>query len=438
MLVFFVHRLNDIDHLAPIIYKIANESNKKILVLGINPFAPLLEDFRLKFLQENFNVRVEYLTVISNRTMFQNFFGKVIFQGLKGTSVLINLTKIFWKSKSKSESKSKYKVTLKSIFRGLRFLFLGVLKSIISRLNIYSKFSSKIYNQKWSDNLLLNIEASILIFDHAATSSKAGALADVSPVKHIINSANKIGIPIISLPHGVPLFVNHPKRYDEIKKYFSTDLADFIVIQHKYWLKELTDFGLDERKSSVLGLPRYCEEWIPILHKIVPYQSNLKNKGVDKLKVVYMDTGPNNYGKKKNFVQEIIYKINELDFVYLIYKPHTRSNKSHFEINSKIENGKTINSINLIKWADVVIGMHSSIMIEALIQKKIYLSPSHFRNHKMLYEKYEACWLVENDSEIIDALKKIKLDLNFRPYSDENVQLFLKDIVYAGKKNGDV
>ena len=37
MIVIFIHRFNDIDHLTPVIYKLAKDTDKEILLLAINP-----------------------------------------------------------------------------------------------------------------------------------------------------------------------------------------------------------------------------------------------------------------------------------------------------------------------------------------------------------------------------------------------------------------
>jgi len=438
-MIFFVHRFNDIDHFSPIIYKIASDTDQKILVLGINPFAPLRDDFRLKFLKNKFGVEIEYLNLISNISLIQKISGEILSRGYLGESLIENIRILLGKSDIKVNP-------LLAIYH----LFLGSLRAFLSRFNIYKKIATKIYDIKWSDELLLKFKPSILIFDHAATSSKIGSLADTSPIKYIFISAKKMEIPTLSLPHGVPLFIKHPEQYALRINLFASDLSDYIVMQHTYWMKECLEAGLDESKSSILGLARYCSEWSSMLEKIIPKEQGLNEKGVDKLKIVYMDTGPDNYGKGKADIQVLLDKINQLEFVYLIYKPHTRRNKSHFNLSKKIENGKEINSVNLVNWADVVIGMHSSIMIEALIQNKAYISPAYFRKNskfvdgvkvtysETIYEQYNACWIVDSDSELISALHKLRENLDFKPYTKNNVESFLTDIVYSGEKNKDV
>ena len=110
----------------------------------------------------------------------------------------------------------------------------------------------------------------------------------------------------------------------------------------------------------------------------------------------------------------------------------------NLNIPSNLEISTRVNSVNLIKWADVVIGMQSSIMIEVLIQGKVYISPTYFRERKMIYEEHGACWMVNSYSELEAAFHKLREDPSFRPYSKESVESFLTEIVYDGQKGKDV
>jgi len=432
MIVFFVHRFNDIDHLTPVIYKIAQATEEEIVVLGINPFTEILDDFRLRFLKDEFDVNVEYLTLINNITISQKIIGFLTSKRYIGGSLRNNIAALFGAYASR-KSHEKY-----SLLRITSHLLCGISRSLLARLSIYDQYLRGFHDLKWSDRLLKRLNPSVLVFDHAATSGKKGAIAQKAPISHVLTSARKFNIPTVSLPHGVPLFLRHPDAYDSRKRDYSTDKADYTVFVHHWWRDECVDFGLDLSKVSVLGIARYCSEWVKILHNIIPTNNTLDNKGNGKLKIVYMDTGPDNYQEKRQDAQDVIDKISELGFVCLVYKPHTRRNKLHLNLNARVENVESINSVNLIQWADVVIGMHSSIMIEALIQDKVYISPIYFRQHEMIYEKYGACWIVRSYEELNNALTKLNDNPKYRPYSEESTHNFLTDVVYAGENEKDV
>ena len=135
-------------------------------------------------------------------------------------------------------------------------LLLRLIRSGIARLNIYNLYLQNIYSIEWSEQLLMTLKPSALIFDHASTSGKIGAIGDRPPIKNILSSAKKLKIPTISLPHGVPLFLCHPQFYDARKKDYAHDKADFMVFQHKWWMKECAAYGLDLKKTSIWKTPK--------------------------------------------------------------------------------------------------------------------------------------------------------------------------------------
>jgi hypothetical protein len=244
--------------------------------------------------------------------------------------------------------------------------------------------------------------------------------------------------PKIGLPHGIPLFTKHPKSYDNAKKGLFNNDCEKIILPSKRWMKECIEFGVPSEKLDVIGVARHCKEWESILKKIVPWNKCLDLKGQDKLKVVYMDMGPDRYHKFKKIAEDTISLISGLDFVHLLYKPHTRSNRVNLKIPSDVEIVTNINSHNLIKWSDVVIGMSSSIVLGVLMQGKTYISPTYFRKIKMAHEEHEACWTVNSIKELEEALIKLKRNPSYKPYNYKNIENFLTEIVYAGEKNKDV
>jgi hypothetical protein len=396
MLIFFINKFNDIDHIVPIVYKISKDSNKTINVYCLNPFYDLANDYRLNFLKNEFDINVEY-----------------IYQSLNNNSLSGILSILMCKN------------------TGWKF------SSLIALLqNKYEWFSKlifeNIYGEKWSRRFFEKYNPHILIVDGSTAASKNYNFSALE------NVAKQRLIPKISLPHGVPLFVKHPPTYDNAKAGLNNNTCDLIVSASYRWRKECIDFGISSEKLKVLGVARHCKEWEDVLQKIVPSNKFLDTTPKDKLKVVYMDMGPDRYEDFKPIVEETLRKINALDFVHLLFKPHTRSNKAHLELPDNVRNVHDINSHNLIKWADVVIGMSSSIILGVLMQKKVYISPTYFRRIKMVYEEHQACWSVDSIEELEKALISLKEKPFFKPYSQESINNFLTEIIYAGKEDKDV
>ena len=61
MIIFFIRRYNDIDHLVPIIHKIALKNSNSFLVLCLNPHLQIKDDYRLRFLKDKYSVTIDYL-----------------------------------------------------------------------------------------------------------------------------------------------------------------------------------------------------------------------------------------------------------------------------------------------------------------------------------------------------------------------------------------
>jgi hypothetical protein len=396
LIFFFIHRFNDIDHITPIIYRISKDTNYKIKVWCLNPFYDISKDYRLVFLKSSLKIDVEYFFKGFSSSLFHTIFSFLLCKktGKKLSSVIAIFSQKF------------------NLFNKLIFHL--------------------IYGEKWVEKLFEKYRPNLLVLDNTAAASS------VYNMKSINKIAKKQIIPKISLPHGVPLFTKHPKSYDNAKRGLFNNDCEKIILPSKRWMKECVEFGVPSEKLDVIGVARHCKEWEEILQKIVPWNKWLDLKGQNKLKVVYMDMGPDRYHKFKKIAEDTISLINGIDFVHLLYKPHTRSNIANLKIPSGVEIVTNINSHNLIKWSDVVIGMSSSIILGVLMQKKTYISPTFFREIKMVHEEYGASWMVKDHNELIKALNTIYKNPNYEACSKESIDKFLTEIVYAGKKDHDV
>ena len=138
-------------------------------------------------------------------------------------------------------------------------------------------------------------------------------------------------------------------------------------------------------------------------------------------------------------VEDSIEKISELDFVSLIIKPQTRANKLLYKSDSKnLYIAQKENSVNLVKWADVVIVLFSSIMIEVLLQSKCYIYPKYMHKGEMIYEMYGACWTVNSYDDLVAALWKKYKQRDYIPYSQSNIDQFLDEAIFNGFEQKDV
>jgi hypothetical protein len=84
----------------------------------------------------------------------------------------------------------------------------------------------------------------------------------------------------------------------------------------------------------------------------------------------------------------------------------------------------------------MVIG--SSIIIEALTRAKPALYLKYLHENITEYEELNACWIIHNEEELMQALDTLKSQKTFKPYSDADVDRFLTEIICGGKKSRDV
>jgi len=385
MVIFFIREFNDVDHIVPVVYKMAKAGSEHIEVLCQNPFFDIYGDFRLRLLKENFsNVKIDYIYERFLPTPVHAFLALII-NGHNFKSGIV--TKI------------------------LRFAF----------------------NKAWAKKFFTKCKARLLVFDHIEPEAYiTGAL---------LAAAKDLKISTVGLPNGLPLFSYGYKELPEsYKRELEADL-DYLVVPHERARKYRLDAGFKPERVKVLGSARFCEEWIEILHKAIPKDENvLPGEAPDnKLKVVYVERGLDLYGEHKYKVKSALKKLGELDFVDLVIKPHTRAKNLHFEgLPESVKIANAANSVNLIRWADVVIGTVSSILVEAFVQGKIFIYPKFFTDERMLFEETGACWAVRSVEELEEALGMIKSGSVKNPYPRENVLRFLNEAVYGGSFGRDV
>ena len=93
-------------------------------------------------------------------------------------------------------------------------------------------------------------------------------------VRCVISLSRHYGHTSISLPHGdsphfSELIRNHEFRIEPQDKYAYSDIFDYIVCPNELCAKRYRPF-IDESKIKVLGSPRFNDEWLRILHGLLP------------------------------------------------------------------------------------------------------------------------------------------------------------------------
>ena len=410
MYLFLVRAFNDIDHITPIVWKM-RQGNYPVALFCWNPDYDLHGDHRLRFLI-NQGVKVNYIFDEFDQSLgfihrITRFFSRICFaianrlDHYSGTLFSAGLATIQKRAKKLGKK-------------------------------IYKRSRAKFYDISWARSILQQTGAKVLCFDH------------VNPkhfiVKILIKAANEKSVPTIALPHGVYLYTNQFARIgsEEDSNYNKYHRFDHIITQNELYREELCREGVERNKIFVLGSARYCNEWMTQYKKILPRTMKINTSNPDKLKAVFMTTRfAYRIDKKRMF--RTFELLSGTEGFETVVKPHTRSGiEAKVYDNMPLANVAEFSSVELCEWADVVMVIGSSILIEPLKQDKPVLYLKYLHENTTQYEELGACWTIHNETELKDALKSLKNDKKKVPYSDENVTRFLNEIIYGGQSESDV
>jgi UDP-N-acetylglucosamine:LPS N-acetylglucosamine transferase len=200
----------------------------------------------------------------------------------------------------------------------------------------------------------------------------------------------------------------------------------------------ISKHGIDRDKIHVLGSARYCSEWMEQNRKILQRRMNAEHTNSKNLKVVFMTTRPQ-YRINIERMVKTFDLLSDFDGIEAAIKPHTRTG-SEAKIYERVplSDVSELSSVELCEWADVVIVIASSIIIEALTQNKPALYLKYLHENATEYEELGACWVINDDNELRDALLSLQNNKKKVPYNGKDVDRFLSSIVYGGQNGRDV
>jgi len=425
---FLFRRYNDIDHMVPIIYRMAKEGHKNIKLFCLTPTVDIANDFRLNFLEREFGLKTQHI------------YEGISYFGLDKILPLLLCRPYFGNQNLLSRS------LLKKIFLNINNF---IAKHICQRMDNF--LGRKVFlTRTWSRRFIDYLNPSVLVVDWQKPERS----------RYIIEECRSRSIAVIAVPHGIVLMTNDdsivskmnkkarlPSNYE--KKW---DPFDHAIVNSEFYKDLVIKYGAPSEKVKVIGATRYSSEWGQIYKKILPpfnvAGTALAHKsGKKKINIVFMDHSAA-YRMRSESVVQTMEEIISRDDVNLIIKPSTGSlGITYHRPDQKLSSSKLLTmaplandvpSLTLIQWADVVISVTSSICIEVLYQNKIFLYPKYFHDNEMVFEETNACWMVNNLSEVDKALDSVAENPAYRPYGEKNVEKFVTDIVYGGVKNRDV
>jgi hypothetical protein len=298
--------------------------------------------------------------------------------------------------------------------------------------NLFKLTRYLFYNTEWARDILDQTGARALCFDWIRPRQFV--------VDALVRAAQGKGIPALALPHGVYIYTNEfitiesrpLETFDKLNQY------DHVIVQNDLYKEVMTRFGLEKDKIRVMGSARYCRAWMEQNKKIFPQTITLPRRADGKLKVVFMTTKVR-YRVDTSRLMQTIDLLSRIEGIHAVVKPHTRTTKeASLYDNIPIPNMSDSSSVELCEWADVVLVIGSSIIIEPLLQGKACLYLKYLHENTTLYEEFGAAWIITDEQQLQDALSRLVADKKEVPYQQADVDRFLNDIIYGGQTQTDV
>jgi len=409
MYLFFIRHFNDIDHIAPVVWRMKHD-NYPVAVYCINPRYDIENDYRLKFLKEQ-GITVE--------SIYDAFAQKM--NGLHKT--MRYLFGWFYDKVNEFSSHRHERSLLLSRLIELALQSIGRVLYELTRISFYRK--------SWAHHFLRESGAQLLCFDH------------IFPSRYVVNvlleAAKEKSIPTLALPHGVYLYTNESYKAgtSSMQRFHKFNRFDYVIVQNHLRKGVLVRSGIAREKIVVLGSARFCGEWITQNRKILPRMIESNSQSV-RLKVVFMVSKPHCRVDIERMLNtfDLLSNFGEIE---VMIKPHTRTvTNSRLFANLTLPNASNILTPELCEWADVVLVIGSSVVTEALMQEKPVLYLKYLHANTMLFEEYGACWTIHDEAELEQALQSLQQKSMDVPYGDENVNRFLSEVVYGGRNKRDV
>ena len=373
----------------------ALQQKQDIVFACINPQFKLKEDFRVKYLSDNYRLKTFYLHQIYQPNLLYHVF----------TAVVCKLS------------------NLNTINR------INILSPIVRKTRniIHDRLINRLYDIQWAKDMLTASDIGCVVVDYVKI--------DRYIYKPIKEACVQRGIPIISIPHGFDTTYNDTwttktKAAQDFEwKGRDWEWIDKIIVASEGIADKYTRHGVDPSKMKVLGLPRFTPQWTDIYHSMIPQDSIIKETD-ERLKIVFFDHNSNTYRGNPEAIYTTLKKLDQLPYINLIIKPHTRNRLS----DPRLLTIGTINyshSVNLIQWCDIVINYLSSIVLDALLLNKLFAYPKYFSDNTMRWEQYKACWTFESEDELLAGIEAIYQQTQKIPYSSINIEEFFKHEIYG-------
>lgn len=399
---FFLRHYNDIDHVTPVISKWIEAGHTcDVVLIGNSRFRT---DYRINFLKGLKGVRLAYIADVLPPIEFIRWF----FQ----TLILI---------------------------RSLRRPFIGPIMEALEdayharrREPVWRSTAKRLLTRSFAEN-----EGGVVVFDWIERNSSIC----VEWVKVVLSTARAMGLGTVSLPHGDSPHASQLIRRRELRLEPDTTFAnagifDKVVVPNELCSVRFRPF-MDNHKLAVLGSPRYCDEWLAKLARLMPPSPLIRSES--NLKVV-MFLRKSNFSTFWEEVGEVVRIVAGFPGVELVIKPHTRGGWQQSLTkdvslrrlpNVRVAGGE-VHSIHLMNWADVIIDLATSVVFEAVKAKKPVLAADYLHAGRSALAEYLPEAELRCRDDVFKHMEKFLSQGCDSFYVEEHRQRFLKEMIDVG------
>jgi hypothetical protein len=368
---FFLRHYNDIDQMTPVIWKWAQTDGAKASVV-ISHTAGILEDYRIKLLQGMANVEV----------------------------------------------------------------------SLLSELTDMNPASGNVKEEAFADRILdetmAGVDKGLLAFDWISDNMTAY----LEFARPLCSKARERGFQAVSLPHGDEPHMCKMLRRDELEPaqadiYTQAQtLFDNVVVPNELCAVRYRHHMGNER-VKVLGSPRYNDEWLRRIHNLVPPHSAAGSEGKLRIVLFLRSAGYPIFWEE---VIRTIRMLGRLQDTYLIVVHHPRTyGFDHFvrafpDLAPRREENlqicvEDLHSSALVRWADVILDVGTSVVFEAIKLDKPVLEMEYLHaNYATLSHYMKQCVMMCRDN-LYDCVQEFIRNGTRNFYDSEERRKFIREVI---------
>ncbi len=396
---FFLRHYNDIDHIVPVIYKWSQSGHQcTVVLIG---FTNIRKDYRIQFISTLACVKV--LSIHDLLTPVDQFH-------------FCSISLVLYGYSGQYVNRSFYRL----------FTYMWPKKK---RLQFWNKIAKLLLKTAFVKNI-----KSVVVFDWISQKSTL----PLEFVHCLLLLSRNEGHTSISLPHGDSPHINELIRNHEFSiqpqaKYAFSDMFDFIVCPNELCAKRYRPF-ISSTKIKVLGSPRYNDEWLARLRRLLPTTAIQKNQQL--LNIVFF-LRKNEFSLFWDEIKRVMKMLIQFENVQLIIKPHTRDyqQKPLRSILRQIQSPRIevaqehAHSVNLIEMAHIVIDVATSAAFEAVKHGTPVLSADYLHAGRSTIAHYIPETTMHCRDDIYHAIQRFIKDPQHDFYNTQHRANFIRHML---------